>query len=99
MGRRKYNKEDVIKFRNTSVGSNNYFWMILGITVIIVGTLGIWFLMAFSYIVFNYVIFYLLLFILLVLIVIGGGLIGIYYGSLQQYIYAKEHKRILEIDE
>ena len=99
MGSRKYNQEDVIEFRNTPIGSNNYFWMILGIVIGILSTLAICFLLAFSYLIFNYIVFYFLLFILLILIVVGGGLIGIYYGSLEQYIHDKKQKKVLEIDE
>ena len=43
--------------------------------------------------------FYGILFVILIIIVLGGEMIGVYYGALEQYVYDKQSKKTLNIDE
>lgn len=96
---RKNRKSDIAEFRKTPNGAKKYFQLLMGMVIDVLGTLGISFLIAYSSRIHSFLLFYLLLFLLLVAIVLGGEFIGIYYGALEQYIYDKNHKKVLDINE
>ena len=35
----------------------------------------------------------------MVIVVLGGEMIGVYYGALEQYVYNKNNKKVLDINE
>ena len=50
--------------------------------------------------------FLVILFVLLVIVVLGGEMIGVYYGALEQHVYEKNkdnednaNKKVLDINE
>ena len=102
MNRLSISKEDKEEFKRTSNGAKKAIWMIVGMVIDFVATLGISLLHIFSSSLANGSLFYISLFALLVIVVLGGELIGVYYGALEQYVYHKYHetsKKVLETDE
>lgn len=92
-------KEDKDEFKNTLNGAKKAIWMIAGMVIDFIATLGISLLHIFSNKLPNMMIYYVILFILLVVVVLGGELIGVYYGALEQYVYHKHEKKELDSNE
>lgn len=92
-------KEDKEEFKKTVNGAKKAIWMIVGMIIDFLGTLGISLLNIFSSKLPNMVIYYIILFVLLVIVVLGGELIGIYYGALEQYVFHKNNKKVLDSNE
>ena len=99
MGRRKITKEEIRAYRKTPNGRRKYSWMFVGIIIDIMATLGISILIMNSHRLPSTLYFYAGLFILLVIVVLGGELIGVYFGALEQYFYDNQQKKVLTIDE
>ena len=97
MGKRKFKKNR--EFRNTPNGSKKYVWMLGGASIDIIATVGIFVLVNNAYCIPNIWYFYGILFLLLVAVVLGGELIGTYFGSMEQYYYDKNQKKVLDINE
>jgi formate hydrogenlyase subunit 3/multisubunit Na+/H+ antiporter MnhD subunit len=92
-------KEDKEEFKKTVNGAKKAIWMIVGMIIDFTGTLGICLLNIFANKFSDMLIYYALLFVLLVIIVLGGELIGIYYGALEQYVFHKNNKKVLDSNE
>ena len=96
---RKISREEMREFKKTDNGLKKYKWMIAGAFIDFFATLGLTFLINYSYLIKNDVYFYALLFVLLVIVVLGGELIGVYFGAAEQYVYNKNQKKVLDINE
>ncbi len=104
MAKMKIVKNDKEEFKNTPNGAKKAIWMIVGMLIDFLATLGISFLIVFSDKLPNQMYFYIILYVLLVIVVLGGEMIGVYYGALEQCIYDKNNidnktvapKKILE---
>ena len=83
-------KEDKEEFKRTTNGAKKAIWMIIGMLIDFLGTLGISILNIISSKLPNMILYYVILFALLVIIVLGGELIGVYFGALEQYVYHKK---------
>ena len=92
-------KEDKKEFKSTKNGQNKVIWMIVGMVIDFLGTLGISLLNIFSDKLTNSMYYYIILFVILVVIVLGGEMIGVYFGALEQYVFNKQNKKELHIDE
>ena len=92
-------KEDKEDFKRTTNGAKKAIWMIVGMLIDFLGTLGISLLNIFSNKLSNMLIYYALLFVLLVIVVLGGELIGVYFGALEQYVENKTAKKAIDINE
>ena len=92
-------KEDKKEFKDTSNGQKKVIWMIVGMLIDFLATLGISLLHIFSDKLPSTIWFYGILFVLLVVVVLGGEMIGVYYGALEQFIFEKNSKKKIEIDE
>ena len=92
-------REDKKEFKSTINGQKKVIWMIVGMLIDFLATLGISMLHIFSDKLPNSSYFYVILFILLVIVVLGGEMIGVYYGALEQYVYNKRLKKTIEYDE
>ena len=99
MGKVKVTNADKLAYRNTPNGRKKYSWMCAGVIIDILSTLGIDVLITNAYLFTNPLYFYICLFILLVIVVLGGELIGVYFGAMEQYFYDKYNKKVLNIDE
>ena len=86
--------EDKIEFRSTINGRKKSIWMIVGMLIDFLSTLGVSLLYIFSDNIPNQLLFLVILFVLLVIVVIGGEMIGVYYGALEQYVYDKNFGNI-----
>lgn len=95
----KITKEEIKLYRQTPNGRKKYIWMFAGIIIDIISTLGVSILIMNSHRLPSTLCFYSGLFILLVIIVLGGELIGVYFGALEQYFYDTQQKKVLNIDE
>ncbi len=87
-------KEDKDEFKSTVNGTKKAIWMIAGMVIDFLATLGISILSIFSDKLPNMLIYYVILFVLLVVIVLGGELIGVYYGALEQYVFHKQEREM-----
>ena len=92
-------KEDKEEFKSTVNGAKKAVWMLVGMLIDFLATLGISFLNIFSYKLPNIIYYYAILFVLLVIVVLGGEMIGVYYGALEQYVYNKNNKKTIDIEE
>lgn len=92
-------KEDKIEFKNTSNGKKKVIWMVVGMLIDFLATLGISLLHIFSDKIPNQMYFLVILFVLLVIVVLGGEMIGVYYGALEQFVFEKRSKKVLDIHE
>ncbi len=90
--------EDKKEFKSTINGQKKVIWMIVGMLIDFLATLGISLLHIFADKLPSVIYFYVILFVLLVIVVLGGEMIGVYYGALEQYIYNKRNKKILDVD-
>ena len=99
MGKIHITNDDKKEFKSTANGAKKAIWMIVGMIIDFLGTLGISLLYIFSNKISNDMCFFGILFVLLVIIVLGGELIGVYYGSLEQFVYHKNNKKVLDINE
>ena len=99
MAKIKITREDKEEFKKTTNGAKKAIWMIVGMLIDFLATLGISLLFAFSDKLPNIIVFYGLLFFLLVIVVLGGELIGIYYGALEQFVENKTSKKVLDLNE
>ena len=86
------------EFRCTPNGYSKHKWMIVGVVIDIIATLCVSLAIAYSYKFSSSIALYVILFALLVIVVLGGELIGVYFGAREQYIYNKK-KKALTIDE
>ena len=86
------NKKYIQEFRCTPNGARKYMWMLVGVTTDMVAIIGILVLINNVYRLINMFYFYILLFLLLVVILLGGEMIGLYFGALEQYIYDKKKR-------
>ena len=92
-------KEDKLAFIETNNGKSKYKWMKVGCFIDILSTLGVAFLFIFRFYLRSYIAFYLLLYALLVITILGGEMIGTYYGALEEYVlHKKEKKEIVYMD-
>jgi len=92
-------KDDKIEFKNTINGRKKVIWMVVGMLLDFLGTLGISLLHIFSSQLPNNMVFLIILFVLLVIVVLGGEMIGVYYGALEQYVYHKNNKKVMNVNE
>ena len=91
--------EDKKEFKSTINGQKKSVWMVVGMLIDFLATLGISFLNIFSAKLPSVAYYYGILFILLVIVVLCGEMIGVYYGALEQYVYNKNNKKTLDIEE
>lgn len=99
MGRRSVTKEELREFHQTPNGRSKYIWMYAGMLISFMSSLGVSILIINANRLPSPLYFYCALFVLLVLVVLGGELIGVYFGALEQFIYNKRQKKVLKIDE
>ena len=99
MAKTRITKEDKKEFKDTLNGQKKVIWMIVGMLIDFLATLGISLLHIFSDKLPSSVWFYSILFVLLVIVVLGGEMIGVYYGALEQFVFEKRNKKKLEFDE
>ena len=99
MGRISISKKQINEFKSTPGGIKKYMWMLGGATIDIVATVGISILVNNAYRIINTIYFYIMLFVFLIIIILGGELMGIYFGALEQFVYDKNQKKVLDIDE
>ena len=92
-------REDKEEFKKTSNGAKKAIWMIVGMLIDFLATLGISLLHIFSDKIPNQMCFLGLLFVLLVIVVLGGEMIGVYYGALEQYVYDRNSKKTIDTSE
>lgn len=86
----KITKDDIREFRETENGKIKYLWLKIGIIIDLLLTLSVCILQIYSYIFNSSFVYYLILYILLVIIVVGGELIGTYFGALEQFVINKK---------
>ena len=91
--------EDKKEFKSTTNGAKKAIWMIVGMLIDFLATLGISLLHIFSDKLPSSIYFYVILFVLLVIVVLGGEMIGVYYGALEQFVFQKNEKKKIEFDE
>lgn len=91
MDKIKITKEDTKRFNETVNGAKKYIWKQIGIIIEVVATILISLLIIFSNVIPSALVFYLLLYVLLVIVVLGGEMIGVYYGALEQF-FLTNHK-------
>jgi len=92
-------KEDKEEFKSTINGKKKTIWMIVGMLIDFLATLGVSLLHIFEDKIGNQFLFLAILLILLVIVVLGGEMIGVYFGALEQYVYNKNNKKVLDVDE
>ncbi len=91
--------EDKKEFKSTVNGQKKVIWMVVGMLIDFLATLGISLLHVFSDKLPSSMYFYAILFVLLVIVVLGGEMIGVYYGALEQFVYNKRYKKTIDIEE
>ena len=91
--------EDRDEFKSTENGMKKAIWMKVGMLIDFFATLGLCLLNLFSDKLPSSIFYYVILFVLLVIVVLGGEMIGVYYGALEQYVFNKRNKKTLDIDE
>ncbi len=91
--------QDKKDFKDTVNGKKKAIWMLVGMLIDFLGTLGVSLLYIFSYKIPNQMYFLIILLVLLVIVVLGGEMIGVYYGALEQFVYQKRSKKVLDTDE
>ena len=84
-------REDKKEFKETTYGQKKIIWLVVGIIIDFLATLGISLLHIFEDKIPNQMLFLGVLFVLLVIVVLGGELIGVYYGALEQYVYDRNN--------
>lgn len=99
MAKLKITNEDKKEFKSTINGQKKAIWMVVGMLIDFLATLGISLLHIFSNKIPNQMYFLGILFVLLVIVVLGGEMIGVYYGALEQYVYNKNNKKVLDVNE
>lgn len=99
MGKIKVTKEEKRLYRQTPNGKRKYLWMLAGVIIDLMSTFGISILIMNSGRFTKPIYFYICLYILLVIVVLGGELIGVYFGAMEQYFYDQHQKKVLELDE
>lgn len=92
-------KEVKEEFNQTINGKKKVVWMVIGMLIDFLSTLAISFLHIYSDKLPNQTYFLIILFVLLVIVVLGGEMIGVYYGALEQYVFDKEDKKVLKDNE
>lgn len=80
-----FSKKDIEEFKKTPIGIRKYMWMLGGISIDVIAMVGVFILIKRAYHGANSFYFYTILFLLLVSVIIGGELVGMYFGSLEQY--------------
>lgn len=96
MAKMRITNEDKKEFKNTINGQKKAIWMVVGMLIDFLATLGISLINIFANKLPNDMYFYGILFVLLVVVVLGGEMIGVYYGALEQYVYNKTNKKELK---
>ena len=99
MGKIRITKEEMLAYRKTPNGRRKYMWMYAGVLIDLMSTLGVSIIIINSGKFTKPVYFYACLYILLVLVVLGGELIGVYFGAREQYFYDQQQKKVLKYDE
>ena len=89
MAKLRITREDKEEFKNTKNGAKKALWMIVGMLIDFLATLGISLIIIFSDALPSQMYFYVGLYVLLVIVVLGGEMIGVYYGALEQFMYNK----------
>lgn len=95
----KITNEDREEFKKTENGAKKAIWMYVGMVIDFLATLSVSLLNIFSSILPGALWYYVILFILLVIVVLGGELIGVYYGALEQYVFNKNMKKEIKVEE
>ena len=99
MEKLKITNEDRDEFKKTRNGAKKAVWMYIGMIIDFFATLGVSLLNIFSDRLPSALWYYIILFILLVIVVLGGELIGVYYGALEQYVFNKNLKKEVKVEE
>ena len=99
MAKLRITDEDKKEFKNTINGQKKVIWMVVGMLIDFLATLGISLLHIFSAKLPSTLYFYVILFVLLVIVVLGGEMIGVYYGALEQFVYDKHNKKKIDIND
>ena len=92
-------KDDIKEFKSTVNGQKKVIWMVVGMLVSFLATLGVCLLHVFANKLPSSIYFYVILFVLLVIVVLGGEMIGVYYGALEQFVYNKRFKKTIDLSE
>ena len=93
MGKIKITKEDREEFKKTINGKRKYLWFKLGIIIDFFSTLSVSLLNIYSHYLANSLQYYIILYIILVIVVIGGEMIGTFFGALEEYVVNKKAKK------
>ena len=99
MGKVKVTREEKKLYRQTPNGRRKYMWMYAGVIIDLMSTLGVSILIMNSSRFTKPLYFYICLYILLVIVVLGGELIGVYFGAMEQYFYDQHQKKVLKTDD
>lgn len=99
MEKRKITKEEIKAYRKTPSGRSRYLLMHIGIVISVSATLGITVLIINANRIFNPIYFYICLYLLIIIAVLGGELVGVYYGAIEQSFSEEHKKKVLNIDE
>ena len=99
MGKVNVTKDELKSFHKTANGRSKYIWMLVGIVLDIVSSIGISLLIINANKLPSNLHFYCGLFFLLIIVVLGGELIGVYFGAVERYFYDKSQKKVLRIHE
>ena len=93
-------KEDKEEFKKSNAGMTKYLWLRIGVVIDLLATLSVCLLYIYSYKFNNSLLLYILLYALLVIVVVGGELIGMYFGALDEYVMNKNRKKKIDfVDE
>ena len=99
VGKLKITNEDREEFKKTENGAKKAIWMYVGMVIDFLATLSVSLLNIFANMLPGALWYYVILFILLVIVVLGGELIGVYYGALEQYVFNKNMKKEIKVEE
>ena len=91
-------KEDREEVKKTRNGAIKKIWCFAGGLICFVATILISLLIIYSSHL-TRLSFYLILYALLVIVVLGGEMIGTYYGALEQYMINKKEKKQIDFKE
>lgn len=94
----KITKEDREEFKKTKNGALKKAWCLVGGVIDFIATIAVCFLIMFSSHLTPFV-FYIVLYALLVIVVLGGEMIGTYFGALEQFMLHKKEKKEISFEE
>ena len=98
MSKIKITKEDKKEFKKTRNGALKKVWCLVGGIIDFVATISVCFLIMYASHL-TPIVFYIVLYALLVIVVLGGEMIGTYYGALEQYMLHKKEKKEIFFEE